>query len=67
MDLLKKIGASGSEFEAKKRAVAVEVADFADNDGEMQVSGNLLAKDDWIEGKFNVATKTFTESTESTE
>lgn len=67
VDLLKKIGDSGTEFEAKKRTVAVEVADFADNDGEMQVSGNLLAKDDWIEGKFNVATKTFTESAESAE
>lgn len=48
-------------FEAKRRRVAIEVADFSDNDGEIQGSGNLLAVSDWVEGSFDTTTKTFTE------
>ena len=32
-----------------------------DNDGEIQGSGNLLGKTDWVKGTFNTATKAFTE------
>ena len=39
----------------------LEVADFSDNDGEIQGSGNLLAVSDWVEGSFDTTTKTFTE------
>lgn len=49
-------------FEAKQRRVAVEIADFADNDGEIQGSGNLLAVSDWVNGTFDTTKKTFTES-----
>lgn len=45
----------------KRRRVAIEVADFSDNDGEIQGSGNLLAVSDWVEGSFDTTTKTFTE------
>lgn len=48
-------------FEAKRRRVAIEVADFSDNDGEIQGSGNLLAVSDWVDGTFDTTTKTFTE------
>ena len=47
-------------FEARQRRVAVEVADFSDNDGEIQGSGNLLGKTDWVNGTFNTQTKAFT-------
>lgn len=40
--------------------VAVEVADFADNDGEMTASGNLLCIGDLVEGKFDTTAKKFT-------
>ena len=49
-----------NKFEAKQRRVAVEVAESSDNDGEIQGSGNLLGKTDWINGTFDTTTKTFT-------
>ena len=51
-------------FEAKQRRVAVEISEFSDNEGEIQGSGNLLAKTDWVNGEFNTQTKTFTEASE---
>lgn len=57
VDLDKKVG---DEYEAKKRTVAIEITNFKSNDGEMQASGNLKAKTDWVFGKFDAATKTFT-------
>lgn len=66
VDLGKKVGSSGSEFEARRRRVAVEVAEFTNNDGEMQASGNLLGKSDWEFGKFDTKTKTFTPEAEQT-
>ena len=48
-----------NEFEARKFDVAVEVSDFGDEDGEMTVSGNLLAKSDPVSGTFNTETKVF--------
>lgn len=60
VDLDKKVGASGSEYEARKFLVAVEVADFADSDGEMTASGNLLCIGDMVEGKFDTTAKKFT-------
>lgn len=62
VDLDKKVGASGTEYEARKRKVAVEVAEFTNNDGEMQASGNLLGITDWEFGKFDITTKAFTAS-----
>lgn len=52
--------AKENTFEARQRRVAVEVAEFSDNDGEIQGSGNLLGKTDWVKGEFNTKTKTFT-------
>lgn len=53
---------SGSEgsYEARKRKVAIEVADMPEEDGELGVTGNLLGIGDPVFGKFNVKTKTFT-------
>ena len=52
-------------FEARQRRVAVEVAEFSDNDGEIQGSGNLLGKTDWVKGEFNTKTKAFTPAGET--
>ena len=60
VDLDAKVGSSGTEYEARMRKVAVEVASFYNNDGEIQASGNLLGKGDWTAGKFDTTTKTFT-------
>lgn len=58
--LNKPVASKQNTFEARQRRVAVEVADFSDNDGEIQGSGNLLGKTDWVKGEFNTETKTFT-------
>lgn len=58
--LNKPVSLKENTFEARQRRVAVEVAEFSDNDGEIQGSGNLLGKTDWVKGEFNTKTKTFT-------
>ena len=65
--LNKPVASKQNTYEARQRRVAVEVADFADNDGEIQGSGNLLGKTDWVKGEFNTKTKTFTEASEAEE
>lgn len=65
--LNKPVASKQDTYEARQRRVAVEVADFADNDGEIQGSGNLLGKTDWVKGEFNTKTKTFTEASEAGE
>ncbi len=65
--LNKPVASKQNTYEARQRRVAVEVADFADNDGEIQGSGNLLGKTDWVKGEFNTETKTFTEASEAEE
>ena len=61
--LEKPVDSKQNTFEAKQRRVAVEISDFSDNDGEIQGSGNLLGKTDWVNGEFNTQTKTFTPDT----
>lgn len=65
--LNKPVASKQNTYEARQRRVAIEVADFADNDGEIQGSGNLLGKTDWVRGEFNTKTKTFTEASEAGE
>lgn len=65
--LNKPVASKQNTYEARQRRVAVEVADFSDNDGEIQGSGNLLGKTDWVNGEFNTETKTFTPATEDEE
>lgn len=60
----KPVASKQNTFEAKQRRVAVEISDFSDNDGEIQGSGNLLGKTDWVNGEFNTETKTFTPESE---
>lgn len=65
--LNKPVASKQNMYEARQRRVAVEIADFSDNDGEIQGSGNLLGKTDWVKGEFNTKTKTFTEASEAGE
>ena len=65
--LEKPVASKQNTFEAKQRRVAIEISDFSDNDGEIQGSGNLLGKTDWVNGEFNTQTKTFTPATEAGE
>lgn len=51
-------------YHARKFNVAVEVAEFTNDDGDMGCTGNFLGKGDPIEGKFDVKTKTFTADSE---
>ena len=54
------IPAKENTFYARKIGVCVAVSTFNDNDGEIQVEGELLGIGDIIEGEFNTTTKTFT-------
>lgn len=56
-------GSDNLEYEARMFKVAVEVASFTNDDGEMTGSGNLLRCYGPTFGKFNVSTKTFTGET----
>ncbi|HIY01501.1 MAG TPA: hypothetical protein IAA26_06625 [Candidatus Blautia faecipullorum] len=58
--LEKPIDGQAKKYKAKRRKVAIEIAEFADNDGEIQGSGNLLAVSDWEWGQFDTEAKTFT-------
>lgn len=61
VDLDKPIAESEGEYEARKFHVAVELAEFTDSDGELTMSGNLLGIGDFILGKYNTKTNTFTQ------
>lgn len=60
VDLDQAAEGSANTFHARKLHVAVEVASFENNDGEMSASGNLLQIGDLEEGWFNTTTKTYT-------
>ena len=62
VDLDQTISNEENTYHARKRRVAVEVASNPNNDGELGISGNLLAVSDWEEGKFNTQSKTFTKT-----
>lgn len=62
VDLDQAINNKENTFHARKRRVAVEIASNPNNDGELGISGNLLAVSDWEEGEFNISTKTFTKA-----
>lgn len=57
--LEKPVESQQGKYKAKRRKVAIEVAEFSDNDGEIQGSGNLLAVSDWEWGTFDTTTKAF--------
>lgn len=63
--LNKPVKGKDNTFYARKIGVSVAISSFSDNDGEMQMEGELLGRGDIIEGEFNTKTKAFTEKDES--
>ncbi|HFL3558436.1 TPA: hypothetical protein ACG3PI_003478 [Clostridioides difficile] len=61
VDLDEALSVSEGDYRARKFNIAIEVADFSDEDGEMTASGNLLGIGDPVAGKFNTKTKEFVE------
>ena len=55
--------ASASDFHARKFPVSVEVSSIDENDGNIQISGNLNQAGLMVEGYFNISTKAFTANT----
>lgn len=66
VDLDEPVASKEGTFHARKFKVAVEVSSFGEDDGDMNMSGNLLGIGDPIEGEFATATKTFTATAEVT-
>lgn len=64
VDLDQKEGSSETSYHARQFRIAIEVASFTNDDGEMGCTGNLHAKGDPVEGTFDTSTKTFTAKTE---
>ena len=60
VDLDQKDAATDTSYHARKFNIAIEVASFTNDDGEMGCSGNFLGKGDPVEGTFDTSTKTFT-------
>ena len=59
---------STTVFHARKFNIAVEVASYTNDDGEMGCTGNFLAKGDPVEGYFNTSTGVFSvEASETAE
>lgn len=67
VDLDEAVTGSDNTFNARKFKVAIEVASFGEDDGDMNMSGNLLGIGDPIPGTFNVSTKIFTATADVTE
>lgn len=53
-------GSTTNTYAARKFRVAIEVATFTEDDGDMGMTGNLLGVGDPIVGTFNTTTNTFT-------
>lgn len=60
VELWDAVEGSTNEFAARKFIVSAEISSIKGED-EMQVSGNLNAKGDFITGTFNTETRVFTE------
>lgn len=64
VDLGKPVSSGGTAVEntyyARKIKVAIELAAFSNDDGNLGANGNLLGVGDIINGTFNTSTRTFT-------
>lgn len=56
-----KPGTTEGTYRVRKFVVAIQVDEFGDNDGELQLSGSFLGKGDPVLGTFKKSDKTFTE------
>lgn len=60
VDLDKKVGDTGKQFQARRLTVAIQVEEFSSEDGEVFCNGNLLGVSDLTFGVFDTADNTFT-------
>ena len=60
VDLDKPVSEKDDTYEARQINIAIEVASFDNNDGEMAASGNFLGRGDIVLGEFNIKSGTFT-------
>lgn len=65
VDLDKPIEGEKDNYYARRFDVAVEVASFDDDDGELTGAGNFLGIGDPVIGKFNTTSKIFTADSET--
>ena len=56
-----KEGTTSETYRVRKINIAIQVDEFGDNDGELQLSGSFLGQTDPIVGTFTKSTKTFVE------
>nr|DAM26085.1 MAG TPA: hypothetical protein [Caudoviricetes sp.] len=66
VELWEPVSGKKNEFAARKFTVSAEISEVS-GDTDIQVSGNLNAVGDPVDGTFNTETKTFTAATEATE
>lgn len=64
VDLSQPVTGSTNTYNARKIKVAVELASFSNDDGDLGATGNLLGVGDIVNGSFNTSTRTFTAATE---
>ena len=57
----KPVSGKDNIYYARKIGVSVAISSFSDNDGEMQIEGDLLGRGDIVEGEFDTVARTFTE------
>ena len=60
VDLDSAVTGSENTYNARKIKVAIELAAFSNDDGDLGGTGNLLGIGDIVLGTFNTSTKTFT-------
>lgn len=60
VDMSNPVKSVESTYNARKIKVAVELASFSNDDGDLGASGNLLGAGEIVEGTFNISTRTFT-------
>lgn len=66
VDMNSAVSGSENTYNARKIKVAVELASFSNDDGDLGASGNLLGVGDIIKGTFNTSTRTFTAASAKT-
>lgn len=64
VDLSRMVTGSENTYNARKIKVAVELASFSNDDGDLGATGNLLGIGDVVNGTFNTSTRTFTVTSE---
>lgn len=65
VDLDMPVAQKSNVFKARRFKIAIEVASFGNNDGELTATGNFLGIGDMIAGEFDTTSRTFTAEEDS--